>query len=56
MARFAIRGLRHEAALTADENPDRLSLLHAVCVIPRKLPAFSAIPRSAENHFSSSRT
>jgi Insertion element 4 transposase N-terminal/Transposase DDE domain len=54
MAHFAIRGLMHEAALTADEDPDRLSFLHAVRVIRRQLPAFSAIPPSAENGFSSS--
>src|SRR4051794_16652730 len=32
MAHFAIRGLMHEAALRADEDPDRLSFLHAVRV------------------------
>jgi transposase IS4-like protein/DDE family transposase len=52
MAHFAIRGLMHEAALKADEDPDRLSFLHAVRVIRRKLPAFAAIPPSAENRFS----
>jgi hypothetical protein len=44
MTHFAIRGLMHEAALKADEDPDRLSFLHAVRVIRRKLPAFAAIP------------
>src|SRR6516162_1333324 len=48
MAHFAIRGLMHEAALQADEDPDRLSFLHAVRVIRRKLPAFLAIPPSAQ--------
>jgi hypothetical protein len=38
------RGLMHEAALTADEDRDRLSFLHAVCVIRRKLPTCGAIP------------
>ena len=52
MAHFAVRGLMHEAALKADEDPDRLSFLHAVRVIRRKLPAFSAIPPSAENSVS----
>jgi transposase IS4-like protein/DDE family transposase len=47
MAHFAIRGLMHEAALAADEDPDRLSFLHAVRVIRRKLAAFGAIPPSA---------
>jgi hypothetical protein len=34
----------HEAALKADEDPDRLSFLHAVRVVRRKLAAFNAIP------------
>jgi hypothetical protein len=48
MAHFAIRSLMHEAALKADVDPDRLSFLHAVRVLRRKLPAFIAIPPSAE--------
>lgn len=48
MAHFAIRGLMHEAALQADEDPDRLSFLHAVRVVRRKLPRFVAIPPSAQ--------
>jgi Insertion element 4 transposase N-terminal/Transposase DDE domain len=54
LAHFAVRGLMHEATLKADEDPDRLSFLHAVRVIRRKLPAFGAIPPSAENALSSS--
>lgn len=46
MAHFAIRGLMHEAALKADKDPDRLSFLHAVRVIRRKLPIFLALPPS----------
>lgn len=52
MAHFAIRGLMHEAALKANEDPDRLSFLHAVRVVRRKLPVFSAIPPSAEENIS----
>jgi Insertion element 4 transposase N-terminal/Transposase DDE domain len=52
MAHFAIRGLMHEAALQADEDPDRLSLLHAVRVIRRKIASYGAIPPSAEEGFS----
>jgi len=52
MAHFAIRGLMHEAALKADEDPDRLSFLHAVRVIRRKLPRFAAIPPSAAAYLS----
>jgi hypothetical protein len=46
MLHFAIRGLMHEAALAANEDPDRLSFLHAIRVIRRKLPIFGAIPPS----------
>ena len=48
MAHFAIRGLMHEAALKADEDPDRLSFVHAVRVIRRKLTSFAAIPPRGE--------
>ena len=48
LAHFAIRGLMHEAALRADEDPDRLSFLHAVRVVRRKLPLFAALPPSAQ--------
>ena len=52
MAHFAVRGLMHEAALKADEDPDRLSFLHAVRVVRRKLAASGAIPPSASESFS----
>ena len=48
MAHFAIRGLMHEAALKADEDPDRLSFLHAVRVIRRKMAVYGTIPPCAE--------
>ncbi|MBL8219783.1 MAG: transposase, partial [Bryobacterales bacterium] len=48
MAHFAIRGLMHEAALKADEDPDRLSFLHSVRVVQRRMTRYSAIPPSAE--------
>jgi len=48
MTHFAVRGLMHEAALQAQEDPDRLSFLHAVRVVRRKLPQFVAIPPSGE--------
>jgi hypothetical protein len=50
MAHFAIRGLMHEAALQAGEDPDRLSFLHAVRVVRRKLAHCSAIPPSAQEN------
>ncbi|MGH8647554.1 MAG: IS4 family transposase [Gammaproteobacteria bacterium] len=46
MAHFAIRGLMHEAALSAAEDPDRMSFLHAVRVVRRKMAVFGAIPPS----------
>ncbi len=46
MTHFAVRGLMHEAALTADADPDRLSFVHAVRVIRRKLPQSVALPPS----------
>jgi hypothetical protein len=52
MTHFAIRGLMHEAALQAGEDPDRLSFLHAVRVVRRRLPHFAAIPPSAEKSVS----
>jgi transposase IS4-like protein/DDE family transposase len=48
LAHFAVRGLMHEAALRAAEDPDRLSFLHAVRVVRRKLPLFAALPPSAQ--------
>ena len=52
MAHFAIRKLMQEAALQAGEDPDRLSFLHAVRVVRRKLPLYAAIPPSAEKSLS----
>lgn len=48
LAHFAIRGLMHEAALQGGEDPDRLSFLHAVRVVRRKLPLYGAVPPSGE--------
>jgi hypothetical protein len=49
MTHFAVRSLMHEAALKADEDPDRLSFLHAVRVLRRKIAAWNVIPPSAQN-------
>lgn len=46
LAHFAIRGLMHDAALTVEEDPDRLSFVHAVRVVRRALPRSVAIPPS----------
>lgn len=48
MAHFAIRGLMHEAALKAGEDPDRLSFLHSVRVVQRRMAHYGAIPPSEE--------
>jgi Insertion element 4 transposase N-terminal/Transposase DDE domain len=48
MAHFAIRSLMHEAAVNADEDPDKLSFIHAVRVVRRKLPTYGVIPPSEE--------
>ena len=48
LAHFAVRGLMHEAALRADEDPDRLSFVHAVRVVRRKLPLFAALSPSGQ--------
>jgi len=48
LAHFAVRGLMHEAALKADEDPDRLSFLHAVRVVRRKLARFASFPPSGQ--------
>ena len=55
LAQFAIRGLRHEAALQADEDPNRLCFLHAVRVVRRKIPQFAALSPSGQPYPASSR-
>jgi len=52
LAHFAIRGLMHEAALQADEDPDRLSFLHAVRVVQWRMARYVAIPPSGEKGLS----
>jgi hypothetical protein len=52
MAHFAIRGLMHEAALKADEDPDRLSFLHTVRVVQRRIARAVAIPPSGQKTLS----
>jgi Insertion element 4 transposase N-terminal/Transposase DDE domain len=48
LAHFAIRGLMHEAALRAGEDPDCLSFIHSVRVVQRRMARFVAIPPSAQ--------
>lgn len=40
---FSVRGLMHEAALKAAEDPDRLSFLHSVRVVAN-YPISSLVP------------
>jgi hypothetical protein len=51
LAHFAIRKLMHEAALQADEDPDRLSFIHSVHVVRRKITTYNALPPSAPEEF-----
>jgi hypothetical protein len=46
MAHFAVRSLMHDAALHADQDADRLSFLHAVRIVRRKMAVYGAIPPS----------
>lgn len=48
MTHFAIRGLMHEAAIKGDIDPDKLSFVHAVRVVRRRLCRFTAFPPSAQ--------
>jgi hypothetical protein len=52
MAHFAIRGLMHEAALKAGEDPDRISFLHSTRVVQRRLARFVAISPSGQESLS----
>lgn len=48
MTHFAIRGLMHEAAIKGDIDPDKLSFVHAVRVVRRKLANPMAFSPSAQ--------
>jgi len=43
IAHYAIRFLMHEAALRAHIDPDRLSFVHALCVIQDAVPEFQMV-------------
>jgi hypothetical protein len=53
LAHFAIRSLMHEAARHAGEDPDRLSYVHAVRVVRRKILTHGSIPPSAPSNLPS---
>jgi len=52
LAHFAMRGLMHDAALTVDDDPDRVSFVHAVRVFRRTLPRSVAVPPSGPRRLS----
>jgi len=52
LAHFAVRGLMHEAALRADEDPDCLSFVHSVHVVRRQLRQFVALSPSGPESLS----
>jgi len=47
LAHYTVRAVMHEAALQAEEDPDRISFLHTVRVLRRKLPEAASFPPSA---------
>jgi hypothetical protein len=47
LAHFVVRGLMHEAALAAGEDPDQLSFTHSLHVLRRTLPELVVFPPSA---------
>lgn len=52
LAHYAIRGVMHEAALQAKLPPDRLSFVHSVRVVRRKLKTFSGFSPSGSSKIS----
>lgn len=44
LTHFAVRGVMHEAALEAGEDPDGISFTHSLNVIRRHLPRFGSFP------------
>ena len=55
LAHFVVRGLMREAVAKGGVDPDRLSFVHAVRAIRRKLPRFVAIPPSGPRRVPPSR-
>jgi Transposase DDE domain len=50
MLHFAVRSFMHEAALSAQRDPDELSFVHAVRVLKRHLPMFVISPCGGARH------
>ena len=49
LAHYAVRCLIHEAAASAGADPDRLSFLHAVNVVHRRIVHPGAFPPTAHD-------
>lgn len=56
MLHFAVRSFMHEAALSADCDPDELSFVHTVKVLQRHLPLFIISPCRRTRRLSSNRS
>ena len=52
LAHYAIRGVMHEAAPQEKLHPDRLSFVHSVRVVRRKLKTFSGFSPSEDSKIS----
>jgi hypothetical protein len=52
LAHYAVRTLMHEAAIKAGEDPDRLSFIHSVRVVRRKMTTAGAISPSEQEEIS----
>jgi hypothetical protein len=48
LAHNAIRTIMHDAAVRADQDPDRLSFVHALRTVQRRLPFFIVVPPSGQ--------
>lgn len=50
IAHYAVRALMHEAAVEAEVDPDRLSFVHAVCVLQDAIPEFQMVAPEQAPH------
>lgn len=48
LAHYAVRVLMHEAALTVDVDPDRLSFVHALEIVRDAIPEFQMVARAQQ--------
>ncbi len=50
LAHHAVRSIMHDAAVRVQVDPDRLSFVHALHTVRRKLPFFLVVPPSGVEH------